>query len=311
MSRETARGLLALFEAHVGSGTLLLLGGEPLLDWPVVEIFAAGAPGNVILFTNATLVDEPRARFLARHRVKVLVSLDGPPPYDFDRRLRDGRPMLDATLTGWRRLSEAGVDLGVSCVVTSRNVAALSTIAAWMRSEMQARTIGFSMPHATRGSQDDLDPEAYAGALVELFLATKGTGLYIPQIGQRLAPLLTRRGRRHSCLAAGEQWTFLPDGRRTLCTKLELLPTPLRAGDERALRAASPVVNPDCVSCPWRLVCGGGCYWDGLERFGRLVDMRECRLLETLVPALLVDMARSFEAHGTSWRDVYDGMIGA
>ncbi|GAB4265692.1 MAG: thioether cross-link-forming SCIFF peptide maturase [Deferrisomatales bacterium] len=108
-ARRAARFLLA----HSGDReavTLVLFGGEPLLNWPAVRAAveearrAADRVGKGLtlsLTTNATRLTADRARFLAEHRVGVTVSLDGPPEiHDANRPFPDGRGSYGEVLRG-------------------------------------------------------------------------------------------------------------------------------------------------------------------------------------------------------------------
>lgn len=63
------------------------------------------------LQTNATLIDDAWARFLAEHHVLVGVSIDGPAPmHDSYRVNKAGRGTHEMVIRGWRRLQNAGVE---------------------------------------------------------------------------------------------------------------------------------------------------------------------------------------------------------
>lgn len=86
MAWETLKGWIErLLASEVDEPTLALTGGEPLLEWPLVQRAveyaresSSGRKGLAIsLTTNGLLLDEVMARFLASHDVEVQVSLDG------------------------------------------------------------------------------------------------------------------------------------------------------------------------------------------------------------------------------------------
>lgn len=92
-------------------------GGEPLLAWDVVERTVAyataqgeaqGNPMRFSLTTNATLVDDDRARFIAERMSSVIVSLDGRPEvHDRMRPGLCGEGSYDASMAGARAISAA------------------------------------------------------------------------------------------------------------------------------------------------------------------------------------------------------------
>ncbi len=87
MSIETAsRVLQYLFDVRTNSVTLEFQGGEPVLNWPVLQFLTENARKfntlgkklTLVLVTNMLLLDDEKMRFLADNDVVVCTSLDGP-----------------------------------------------------------------------------------------------------------------------------------------------------------------------------------------------------------------------------------------
>lgn len=105
-------------------------GGEPtLLDLDfyrqVVELQRKHSLGKQIenaFQTNAILINEEWANFLAQNRFLVGVSIDGPQHlHDHYRLYKGGRGSFDDTLRGLRHLQAAGVEYNTLTVVNRRN----------------------------------------------------------------------------------------------------------------------------------------------------------------------------------------------
>jgi uncharacterized protein len=102
-------------------------GGEPTmlgLDWfrRLVALQAELCPADMViqnaLQTNAMLIDEEWAAFLAEAGFLVGVSIDGPRAlHDRYRRGRAGQPSFDTALAGLRRLQAAGVAMNLLATV--------------------------------------------------------------------------------------------------------------------------------------------------------------------------------------------------
>jgi uncharacterized protein len=122
MSPSVARGALDLLERR-GRGRrhlrVVFFGGEPLLALPLVRDVVAecqrrgmssGASFDLSVTTNGTLLTDAVVAFLADHRFKVMVSLDGPARFhDSVRRYKSGRPTFSVVARGIRKLVAAGV----------------------------------------------------------------------------------------------------------------------------------------------------------------------------------------------------------
>ena len=88
MTKETAGKILdAIFSSPAESLTIEFQGGEPLLNWPVLEFVVREAAARLrtcekkvglSVVTNLSCMTEERLNFLLKHNVAVCTSLDGP-----------------------------------------------------------------------------------------------------------------------------------------------------------------------------------------------------------------------------------------
>jgi len=84
--------------------------------------------------TNGTLLDDDWCRFLAAENFRVGVSIDGPPEmHDRYRRTKDGRPVHELTMRGYRLLQQHRVPCEILCVVGAHNVAFPSEVYRFLR----------------------------------------------------------------------------------------------------------------------------------------------------------------------------------
>lgn len=289
MSPETAGRIAARFNEHIPGGSLMIMGGEPLLNWPAVARFVEDVRGEIYLFTNGAPLTPAMAKMLSRSNVCVIVSLDGPSPADnAQRKLKNGQPLFAKAVAGIELLKQHGVNTGLGLLATDRSIDKLATNVAQLFDRFAPVTVGINHPHFSRRCAIPLDMHRFAEQLKALFFWSKKHGRHIPQVAQRLVPLLTGRPRAAACKICGEQITFLPDGAETLCTKLDSLGD--AAPNLHQLQAKLPLANTFCSGCLARGVCGGGCPWDAAMRFSQGVDERECLLTPPLVEAMLWDI---------------------
>ncbi len=111
---EAGRDLLA------PGASFIILGGEPLLDWPrtrrAVERAERLFDSPILISTNGTLLSDDIVADLARHRVEVQVSLDGPTAAEHDP--GRGRGVFELATAGVRKLVGAGIRTILSMVYT-------------------------------------------------------------------------------------------------------------------------------------------------------------------------------------------------
>lgn len=97
-------------------------GGEPLIVGRdhlsrLMDEFE-GVPVTHSVQTNASLIDERWIEFLVDRRVRVGVSIDGPPDDNAQRVDRAGQPSFNRVLRGIRLLIEAGQEIAIIAVVS-------------------------------------------------------------------------------------------------------------------------------------------------------------------------------------------------
>ena len=117
---------------HDGSIGLGFFGGEPFLartslvkavHHAEVRAKELHIPLGLSIATNGTLLMPPDARFLAKHKFLVQLSLDGiPPAHDAHRVYTNGTPTAAAVLRSLRLLQHHHAHVEIACVITPTTV---------------------------------------------------------------------------------------------------------------------------------------------------------------------------------------------
>jgi uncharacterized protein len=125
--------------------------------------------------TNGTLLDDDWCRFLAAEGFAVGISLDGPAPmHDRYRRTKDGRPVHEQTMRGYRLLQQHRVSCEILCVVGAHNVQSSSDVYQFLR-QLEAPYLSFlplveRRPEAQSGvSERTVPAEAWGDFLCAIF----------------------------------------------------------------------------------------------------------------------------------------------
>lgn len=278
---------------------LVFIGGEPLLHPELLETVIPFVRGHekgrhdaleIVLVTNATLVDDHLASLFARHQVFVVVSIDGrPTTHDRARIALNGEGSSAETLAGYRTLVRQGCRVGVALTVAEHNVDTFVEEAEWVLDYLRPQDLcSNSCLHRILGSSRPtrVAPERFSRQLARLFEIRFTKGSVPLQLMRRFEPLLRRKPVLHYCVACTEKLVVAPDGRVCQCEGFAFLGAGLTRwpGDARAMQRArhqwasfSPVVIPECCGCPWLLSCGGGCRYDALVSVGsQRIDSYRC-----------------------------------
>lgn len=278
------------------SVTLVLFGGEPLLNLPAMQAAVeeaeaaaarAGKALQIALTTNGTCFTPEILRFLRDHRVSVSVSIDGPPDVqDDNRRYAAGGGTYAAVMEGVAQLRAA----------TGRAPAARVTLtpAQWARvPEVLDHLLdrGFAEVGIAPASPVTTDllpsPEQeaalYGGfsSLARRFVeeARAGRILRFSNLIDLLAKLHQGQVRDVPCGAGLGYLALDADGRFFLCHRLvgeeEFCLGDLDGGVDAArartrLAALASPRQEACATCWARSLCAGGCHYENHLRESRL-----------------------------------------
>ncbi|MCR4419356.1 MAG: thioether cross-link-forming SCIFF peptide maturase [Clostridia bacterium] len=266
-------------------------GGEPLLNFPVVRKaieygeVAARAQGKNLHFTlttNALGLDRAKLEFLNRHRVQLILSLDGRQEvHDRFRRLPDGRGsyayvvprILEAVSS--RGGPDPSPDYYIRGTFTRFNPD-FSRDAAHLL-ELGLRRISLEPVVAPPEEDYALRPEDYPilvseyDRLVELCLAEQSQGreFLFFHFQVDLEPGLCLPKRLRGCGAGHQYLAVSPSGNLYPCHQFVgqaefLLGDLARGVVNRELQARFAGLNvlsrEECRSCWARYFCGGGCH---------------------------------------------------
>ena len=310
MSRETADRILDWFEKH-HEGTkahLQLYGGEPLLNWPVLEHVVRRtkqwAEANDIsltkyLITNGTLLNPARVDFLAANDVTVQVSVDGDAEtHNRFRVMKSGKPTMHTIAPHIGELADAGVDFNLRAVLTRQNRDPAKVLAG-LRSH-GASKVSFEVV-ATDNDQaqfTDDDWREFNAAYRSLVSQPFATWEALPDDMQSMIARICD-GRRifYGCGAGISEVTVAPDGSIYECQRIYRTPYSNVGEDRSPTELASTLLTmvddrPVCRDCWARYLCGGGCMHQSHVGHGSDEPLPQyCTMKRELVEASIVKIS--------------------
>ncbi len=294
-ARRAARHLVEA-SGERGSVTLVLFGGEPLLNLPAMRAAVeeaeasaarAGKTVQLSLTTNGTCFTPEVVRFLRDHRISVSVSIDGPPDVHDENR---------CYTSGGGTYADVVQGVALLRAETGRSPAARVTLtpAQWTRvPEVLDHLLGLGFSEvgiapASPISSDLLPTPEQEDALFRGFSSLAQR--FLEQAGERrilgfsnildlLAKLHQGQVRDVPCGAGFGYVALDADGRFFLCHRL--------AGEEAfcigdldggidpsrtrsCLAAIAAPRKEACAACWARSLCAGGCHYENHLRESRL-----------------------------------------
>jgi uncharacterized protein len=292
-----------------GELTILLFGGEPLLEYDLLRDllpYAAGkarAAGKRMKFditTNATLLDEERVDFLVSAGVKILVSLDGDrATHDRHRLAVDGASSYDRAAASLPLIKRRQPWLGARMTVhpdtvgaLSRNVAHLAALG--INQFIIGPATGLDWPEAALDvwQEEMIKVAAWLRRSLDRGVPVRVTGL------EENIAMMSGRRHQYGCRAGRHSVTVTADGSIYPCSKmlgvsglrgLYLLGS-LDEGmseihNRLALCGMARVERKGCPSCPEKDLCFGGCYATNFQATGSVFEPApaECRIKRRLI----------------------------
>ncbi|SDE11259.1 radical SAM/SPASM domain-containing protein [Sporomusa acidovorans] len=288
MNTATAIAALELTAADGQPFALQFSGGEPLLNFPVLQaviryVRENGLPVIMQLQTNASLLTREMAAVLKAGQVGIGISLDGRlDSNDRQRCLPDGRGTCSQILNGVCKLAEQGMAAGITCVVTRENAAKLSGLVEMAYYLGNIRRIGFDLLRAQGRGAGMAAPssEAVWQGVEEAFqtgkdLAEKTDRTILFSQIERVDKLANNRmqGFGHCHAMNGEAVFVDAGGSLYACASLAGQPdfylghvkTGLDTARQQKVAALISNEMSFCRRCPSFSLCGGACFarWYG------------------------------------------------
>lgn len=318
MTEETALRALGEFFRHLAprqpiDTCVRFFGGEPLLNWPVVEAAmeyiatrAEGERVRMILNTNATNLRASQAERLAANGVEVVVSLDGlKAVHDRQRRLAGGGGSFDKTAAGIECLLEAGCFVGVGVSVYHGNLPHLIELIDWIAGLQQqfGARIPVGLNELSIVDFPVAGDMAVSGIVESIIGAVRhGERQGVDISGSTLLKpwnsLLGRSRVGAYCAAIGREVTVHPDGDISPCMALKtrlgsIKDFPGALGSPAFSQLASRVSGniAECAGCDIEAYCAGACAADNAGGRAGVQMSMDCSIRRSLFKALVSEFA--------------------
>jgi len=288
MSIDTVNTIYEKYRNVFETGTIMITGGEPLLNFDIVNYLLSKANGRKMIFTNASLLTDKIIQVLLDTETFVIVSLDGNEHLnDLSRQTTSGAGTYKEIIKGIDKLSEANCPYGISMVITSHNLKELSDVSRLVIETLRPVSLGVNTPHYTKRYKYDFQEETFANEFIKLYFLSKEKGIFIDQIARILSPIIKETPRTRDCSACGYKAVIFPDFTESNCI-LKYMFT--HGNDLNIWTHSAPTKEPMCNDCIAIGACGGSCRFDGEMFFESTYDKRRCPAIKKLVTTIIFDL---------------------
>lgn len=269
------------------NGTLILAGGEPLLNLSLVKQICSYIKDNnrivkINIQTNATLIDSSVAKELKKLNVGVGVSMDGKPKIN-----NICRGSSNKVIQGIQYLREENIKINLNAVITRNNINELCGVVDLAYYLENVNGIGLDLLRSS-----DLTLRASAESVYEginrayerckQLETLTGRKVFIREIEDARQRISKSYENCHYCYASkGQAAVIIPNGNMYLCSSLVGIKEYFlgNIGKSFKLKALEDIEFDQCKECQYYKMCRKVCPSRGiLNNIDGVISKEECAL---------------------------------
>lgn len=330
MTKETAEQALSYFIRQIklsdnqnpeNKPTIIFYGGEPLLNFEVLEYVALRVQelgktepciknAEMSVITNGLLLDEHKLNRLKELCVSIAISIDGCSEEANEQRVDvAGRPTFTRVVKVLDLAKQLDTNVALSVTLTEKTIKDKGKILDLIEA-YGIKGFGFNilMSDETFTLSDDYNNSA-ADFIIDVFRDLRELGIYEDRIMRKLKSFSKAQVYFSDCAAtAGSQVVITPDGRVGIChgciAERQYFDSSIYDDSFNANTAPlfvewsqlTPVNKDECLSCEALGICGGGCPINALHcKPGNAIhslDERFCVHAKKTLEFLIKDLYR-------------------
>lgn len=289
---------------------ILFYGGEPLLNYDLINYIVGKIEHSELnatfsIITNGSIMSESIASFIKQHNIHVTISLDGRQNINDVLRIDNkGNGTYEKVISTIEKLKEHGVQLGISCTLSSHNKENAEDIIPILE-KYNIRAFGYNLPADNANISFN---QAEKTAIIRNMLESEDIAfqkkiLEDRIMNRRLKAFVEKKVWRRDCAAYRNQIVISPDGKIGICHGL--WPDYINSASKTYFDLdvyyegkivehstwkewfnRTPLNMPSCWTCAGVGLCGGGCAKNALLRKGSIweVDDDICLLMKESIP---------------------------
>lgn len=328
LAEKGIRLFLSLLDSRVKSPQVVYYGGEPLLNWSVIDDSLGrirdmeqqglfnGAAAECSIVCNGTLVTSDIAKKIKSHSLRASVSIDGlARHHDLYRRYRDGRPSWDDSMRGYRLLKDHIGECGISCTLGPHNIDDIEEIAEFFASRLECRGLGFNMIKGLpAGSDLDISSRQVTEKIIKAYEIFRRYGVYEDRITRKIRSFVDEEPWIYDCAGYGGQIALCADGAIGPChisadahrfiwgniDQDDIAGKIEESSLTREWCRRSPLLMDECSGCIGLGICGGGCADDAFVKCGSIsaLDRAFCEHCRLLIEWMCDDLVKKMKDTG-------------
>jgi uncharacterized protein len=275
-------------------------GGEPLINKPLLykaipytrALFDLDT--NLVINTNATLLEKEDIKLFKDNHVEAQVSIDGSKEmHDLHRKHQNGAPSYDIVIANIKRLLDSGVKVLPMITATDANIDNFSNTLYKLVTDLGIDDFAVNVLITNSFNTNDEYTEKLATEMLKAYreFGTKANDYAFVELYNRLLGE-DKTIARNSC-GSSRKITIFPNGNVYACQALEKVKMNLMKtinddyeNDDNwsCWRNRSRFDNNECLKCGSIMSCGGGCATGSYNACGSIydIDQNNCQYTKKL-----------------------------
>ena len=275
---------ISAFDSVENKPILIFYGGEPLINFPVLEYVADKINKSkkqidciknieMSVITNGTLLNHEKLIRLKELGVAIAISVDGLTEQSNEMRVdRAGNPVFSRILSILDECKELDIDISLSVTLSEETIKDTRNVLKLVES-YGIKGFGFNI---MMSDENFVLPQKYnedaAQFIIDSFIELRKLGIYEDRMMRKIKSFSKAQVYFSDCAAtAGGQIVVVPDGSVGICHGClsgkkyfvtDVNDAKFRASENQSFvewSQLSPVNRTECLSCPALGICGGGC----------------------------------------------------
>lgn len=294
MTKETAENAIKKYsdymvEKDIAEGSIILYGGEPLVNWKVVVDAIEYSKKmrtkiKISMVTNATLLDIEKIKYLAKNNVEIGISIDGPKELNDKNRIYrvSNKSVYDEIIEKFPQLNICKCKYGLSMTVSEDLLNNQDKVLEWLK-QLNVSSIFYNLYHFT--SYSDNWENYYKRAsdfLLKSYDQLSQFNIFDGRLNRKLDSVIESEFKFADCGAiGGNQMTIKPNGEVCVChgyfktdkyvignINIDSIDTMTNTDEMLFWRNRCTLNNDECIKCNALFTCGGGCSIQAEALFG-------------------------------------------
>lgn len=318
MSEETAYNAIIKFVEHLkkinaDKGQIIFYGAEPLINFDIIKYITLLVeklkfPIDVIMVSNATLLDEEKMNFIKEHNVSLGISIDGTKEINDENRIfkGDNSSVYDIVMKKLKELDDKGIPYGLSITISEETLDNLKVFKKWLK-DNNFKDINYNpLQYSNKNSNWKKYYNRIGKEIFNLNQELFPLGVNEDRISRKYKSFYNRDFKYSDCGAVGaNQICISPNGDINIChgywNKQEQVLGNINnmsfneifKTDMYNLWHNNLTINKKkCINCPAIFTCGGGCGMEAQDLFGKVtdIDLPFCKYTKDVQRRMLLDL---------------------